>query len=228
MEKHTAYYELLKQLTQAACPICALATRRTRAYLERYLEEGVVHEDTWDGLVASGAWCGRHAHAIKSFEDGLAVALFYGHMLKKKIANLKAGEALLPHVPGLAIAPGLLGRIRGDAGQLQCPACSIEQETERTQAHLVAKALEEPEAVAAMLAHPGFCLSHVDMILERAALTHKVAFAAQQSSKLQALADELELFVRRSEHGASEPIGIERDAWKRVLGRYYGLSLGEG
>ncbi len=42
MEKHTAYYELLKQLAQPACPVCALAARRTHAFLERYLEEGVV------------------------------------------------------------------------------------------------------------------------------------------------------------------------------------------
>lgn len=228
MEKHTAYYELLKQLTSPDCPICALAARRTHAFLERYLEEGVVHEDTWDNLVAAGAWCGRHAHEIEGFDDGLAVALFYGHLLKKKMEALNAGQPLLPQTPGVASSLGLMGKLRGEAAQIQCPACSIEQETERTQAHLVSKALGEAEAVAAMQAHPGFCLSHVDLVLERAAPTLKAAFSAQQSAKLKALADELELFVRRSEHGATEPIGEERDAWKRALRRYYGLTLGEG
>jgi hypothetical protein len=227
MEKHTAYYELLEQLAQPACPICALAARRTHAFLERYLDEGVVHEDTWDRLVASGAWCGRHAREIEGFDDGLAVSLFYGYLLKKKIAALTAGQSLLPEVPGQASAPGVLNRLRGRQGQLQCPACGIEHETERTQAHLVAKALDEPEAVAALQAHPGLCLGHVDLVLERSAGAPKAAFAAQQSAKLQALADELELFVRRNEQGATEPIGAERDAWKRVLQRYYGLTLGE-
>jgi len=226
MEKHTAYYELLKQLAQPACPICALAARRTHAFLERYLEEGVVHEDTWDNLVAAGAWCGRHAREIEGFDDGLAVSLFYGHMLKLKMAALSAGQPLLPQTPGQAATPGFVGRLRGEAAQIQCPACSIEQETERTQAHLVAKALEESEAVAAMQSHPGFCLSHVDLVLERATEALKPAFVAQQNTKLKALAEELELFVRRSEHGATEPIGAERDAWKRALQRYYGLSLG--
>jgi hypothetical protein len=227
MEKHTAYYELLKQLAQPGCPICALAARRTHAFLERYLDEGVVHEDTWDRLVASGGWCGRHAGEIAGFDDGLAVSLFYGFLMKRKAAALKAGEKLQAHTPGQAADAGLLGRLSGREAQLKCPACGIEQETERTQAHLVAKALEEGEAVAAMQAHAGFCLGHVDLVLERAAEKHRAAFSAQQSVKLQALADELELFVRRSEHGATEPIGEERDAWKRALRRYYGLSLGE-
>jgi hypothetical protein len=227
MEKHTAYYELLKQLAQPACPICALAARRTHAFLERYLDEGVVHEDTWDRLVASGAWCGRHARKIEGFDDGLALSIFYGYLLKKKVAALASGQGLLPEAPGQASAPGILDRLRGRQGQLQCPACGIEHETERTQAHLLAKALEEPEALAALQAHPGLCLAHVDLVLERAVTVHKAAFAAQQGAKLQVLADELELFVRHSEHGATEPIGTERDAWKRALQRYYGLSLGE-
>jgi hypothetical protein len=230
MEKHMAYYELLKQLAQPACPVCALAARRTHAFLERYLEEGVVHEDTWDRLAAAGGWCGRHAREIEGFDDGLAVALFYGHLLKKKEAALKAGQSLLPHEPGRAAAPGWLDRLRGAEAQLACTACDIEQETERTQAHLVAKALEEPEAVAAMQAHPGFCLGHVDLVLARTSGEAKAAFAAQQGAKLQALADELELFVRHSEHsstGSGQVFGAERDAWKRALRRYYGLKLGE-
>lgn len=227
MEKHTAYYELLKQLGQPDCPICALAHRRTHAFLERYLDEGVVHEDTWDRLVAAGGWCGRHAHEIEGFDDGLAVSLFYGYLLKKKTEALHAGKPLLPHTPGTIEASTMLGRLRGQDAQLECPACAIEHETERTQAHLVAKALDESEAVAAMDAHPGFCLGHVDLVLQRADEKHRAAFRAQQSKKLQTLADELELFVRRSEHGATEPIGAERDAWKRALKRYYGLSLGE-
>ena len=227
MEKHTAYYELLKQLNQAACPICALAGRRTHAFLDRYLEEGVVHEDTWDRLAASGGWCGRHALEIRGFDDGLAVALFYGHLLKEKISILRQGKPLLPQVPGQGASPGLIERLRGAEAQLACPACGIQQETERTQAHLVAKALGEPEAVAAMQAHPGFCLSHVDMVLARAAETDKAAFIVQQSSKLETLAAELELFVRRSAHGSTEALGAEQDAWKRALQRYYGLGLGE-
>ena len=227
MEKHTAYYELLKQLGQAPCPICALAARRTHAYLERYLEEGVVHEDTWDRLVASDGWCGQHALEIRGFDDGLAVALFYGHLLKKKIALLQQGKPLQPQVPGVPVAPGLMGRLRGAEAQLACPACGIQQETERTQAHLVATALGEAEAVAAMQAHPGFCLSHVDLVLARAADSHKAAFIVQQSAKLEALAAELELFVRRSSHGSKEALGPEQDAWKRALQRYYGLGLGE-
>jgi hypothetical protein len=70
-------------------------------------------------------------------------------------------------------------------------------------------------------------LSHEDLVLERATAAHKAAFVAQQSAKLQILADELELFVRRSDNTATEPIGAERDAWKRALKRYYGLTLGE-
>ena len=230
MEKHTAYYELLKQLGQPDCPICALAHRRTHAFLERYLDEGVVHEDTWDRLAAAGGWCGRHAQEIEGFDDGLAVSLFYGHLLKRRMDALHAGKALLPHPPGAVQASTLLGRLRGDAVQLECPACAIEHETERTQAHLVAKALDESEAVAAMAAHPGFCLGHVDLVLQRADDKHHAAFRAQQSKKLQALADELELFVRRSEHPSTSPgqaeFGAERDAWKRALKRYYGLGLG--
>jgi hypothetical protein len=223
MEKHTAYYELLKQLASPDCPVCALAARRTRAFLQRYLEEGVVHEDTWDRLAAAGGWCGRHAADVRGLDDGVAVALFYKHLLKKKAADLAAGKALLPVAPGVAHKAGLFG----GTAQAQCPACGIEHETVGTQSHLLSQALAEPEAQAALDKHPGLCLSHVDTVLARAAAPLRAAFVAQQAEKLRVLETELELFIRRSEHGATEPIGTERDAWKRALKRYYGLGLGD-
>jgi hypothetical protein len=227
MEKHTAYYELLKQLAQADCPVCALAARRTHSFLERYLDEGVVNEESWDRLVAAGAWCARHARELESFDDGLALSIFYGFLFKKKAEALAQGKALQAFTPGVALEPGPLGRLSGAPRQGCCPACEIEHETERTQAHLLAQALAEAEVQAVLERHPGLCLAHVDLVLQRCSTALKDGFIRQQSAKLGNLAAELELFVRRSEHGATEPLGAERDAWKRALRRYYGPALGE-
>ena len=89
MEKHRAYYELLDKLDAGpGCPICLSVHRALDSYLNGYLEEGVTDETNWGALKAAEGWCGRHAHQLEGKADGLAVALFYGHLLEEAEAAI--------------------------------------------------------------------------------------------------------------------------------------------
>lgn len=222
MEKHTAYFNLLEQLRDGACPVCALVSKAVQGLLERYLEESVVHEDTWDNLKAAGGWCARHAKRLESQGDGLAVSLFYGHLLEQAATGLERGEAPAPPPRSDAAAQGWLASLASGPRRPPCPGCAMETDVERTQSRLLGLGLGEAELWAALESHPGLCLGHVASVAGQAGAKED-SFTRQQAAKLKALAAELELFVRKSEHGAKEPMGAEADAWRRALRRYYGL-----
>lgn len=222
MEKHTAYFNLLEQLRDPACPVCVLVSRAVQGLLERYLEESVVHEDTWDNLKAAGGWCARHAKRLEGQGDGLAVSLFYGHLLEQAASDFGRGKAPAPPPRGFAAEPGWLAGLISGPQRPPCPGCAMEADVERTQSRLLGLGLDEAELWAALEAHPGLCLEHVATVAGQAGAKED-AFTRQQAAKLKVLAAELELFVRRSEHGAKEAMGAEADAWRRALRRYYGL-----
>lgn len=221
MEKHRAYYELLDRLAQGpGCPVCASVAAAMDGYLNGYLEEGVTDEQNWGALKAAGGWCGRHARQLEAKADGLAVALFYGHLIEEAEAAI--------HDTGskLAKVRALLGADR----PAPCPGCRRERESEAGWAHLLAAAAAEPEAQARMAPHLELCVPHLRLCL-RYAQGPALAFLRQdQGAKLKALRAELELFVRRTGHGSQgrEPLGGERDSWARALRRWYGLHWGAG
>ena len=221
MEKHSAYYNLLEQLRLPDCPVCALASHAVDGLLVRYLDESVVHEDSWDRLKAAGGWCARHGRKLQDHGDGLAVSLFYGHLLGEEARLLEAGRPG-PTAPGEGAATKGWLQGLGAKAKPPCPACAVEADTEGTEVRLLALGLEESEFWQALQAHPGLCVGHGRAVLSQAG-PRKEDFARWQASRLSALAAELELFVRKSDHDSKEAMGAEADAWQRALRRYYGV-----
>jgi hypothetical protein len=147
---------------------------------------------------------------LEGFSDGLAVALFYRHELRKRIARLGKKEGG--------------GWFSKKAETKPCPACVYEFEIEAGQAQLLSSALGEPEFKSAMQAHPGPCLPHAEAILLRLSGGAAAEFKAYASQKLEALCAELDEIVRKSDYQNTEKMGPEGDAWKRALRRLYGPS----
>lgn len=213
MEKHRAYFELMERLPAGGCAVCSLLRDGLDSYLNGYLEEGVTDEDNWGALKAAQGWCGRHARQLEAKADGLAVALFYGHLLQESLESLPRGPGLLE---------GLRRRLARPAAP--CPGCRREAEAEGGWALLVARAAGEPDAQALMRAHLELCVPHLRLALARARGGAADWLRRDQAGKLGALRAELELFTRKtSQDGRGRgPLGPEADSWKRVLRRWYG------
>jgi hypothetical protein len=214
MEKHRAYYELLDRLPLGGCVICRAVGAGMDSYLNAYLEEGVTDEDNWGALKAAHGWCGRHARRLEAKADGLAVALFYGHLIEESLAQALGPLSALGRLKD-ALAPGR---------PAACPGCQRERESEASHCHLMAQAAGEAEAQGPMRAHLQLCLPHFRDSLRRASGPALAFLRDDQGGKLKALRGELELFVRKTSHDGSlrEPLGAEADSWKRALKRWYG------
>lgn len=221
MEKHRAYYELLDRLSAGpGCPICGHVHGAMDSYLNGYLEEGVTDEANWGALKAAQGWCGRHAHQIEAKADGLAVALFYGHLIDETLATVEMG-------PGkLAKLKAVLG---GTSKPVPCPGCLREHEAETGQAHLLANAAGEAEAQDKMRPALQLCVPHLRLVLRYATGEGEAFIRQDQGGKLRALRAEMELFTRKTSHDGrgKEELGPEKDSWKRGLKRWYGLNWGE-
>lgn len=219
MEKHRAYFELLERIPLGGCPLCGAVRSGMDSYLRSYLEEGVTDEKNWGALKAAQGWCSRHARQLEAKADGLAVALFYGHLLEESLAQVEAGEGKLERLKA-ALAPGR---------PAPCPGCLRERESESGWAHLLARAAAEEEAQAPMRAHMRLCIGHLRLALRFAFGAGLAFLRLDQGAKLRALALETSEFVRKT--GANgrgkEPLGAEADSWKRALRAWYGLQWGD-
>jgi hypothetical protein len=208
LEKHTSYYNLLEQLKDRACPVCEQARKSVQSFLDTYLYEGVNDDTNWNRLSAAGGWCARHAGQMEAFSDGLAVALFYRHEIRKRIQELGAKKEG--------------GWFSKKELKPPCPACVTQAEIEASQAHLLARAFEEPEFKAALEAHPGLCLPHAEAVLRQLKGAPAEAFKALSATQLEALCAELDEIVKKSDYRNLEKMGSEGDSWRRALARVYG------
>ena len=218
VEKHRAYFELLERLPQGGCFVCGAVRSGMDSYLRTYLEEGVTNEKSWGALKASQGWCARHARQLEAKADGLAVALFYGHLIQEALTRM---DPL-----------GKMDRLRAAFSAdkpTPCPGCLREHESETSWAHLVAQAAGEPEAQGPIRADLCLCVGHLRLAL-RFAQGEALAFLrADQEAKLRVLAAENAEFVRKTGTNGrgSEPLSpAETDSWKRALRAWYGLHWG--
>jgi hypothetical protein len=208
LEKHTSYFNLLEQLKDPACPICVQVYKSLQRFLDTYLYEGVNDDTNWNRLSACGGWCSRHGRQLEAFSDGLAVALFYRHEIRKRIKNLgekksKGWFAATPAAP-------------------PCPACVYQSEVESVQIRLFCSAWSESEFRQAMESHPGLCLPHIEAALSQMPSAQAGEFKAQSSLKLEALCRELDTMVAKSDYRSEGRMGAEGGAWKRALRRVFG------
>lgn len=212
MEKHSAYFNLLEALRQDPdCPICGQTAKAMRGFLDSYLYEGVVDDGHWNRLVASSGWCARHAHALEGFSDGLAVSLFYRHLLRLGVKALSRPKNLWQR--WFASKP------------LPCPACEHETQMEAGLLRLLTEAAGEQEFWEALCAHSGPCLPHAQALVDGSGhliRARRAELILLLQAKLEALCAELDEFVRKSDHQSSERMGAEAGAWKRALRRTYG------
>jgi hypothetical protein len=214
VEKHTAYFNLLEQLAKPGCPICGQVDGSLKSFLDSYLYESVTDEKTWGRLLESEGYCARHCRELARFSDGLAVALFYRHLLRRKNKDL-------PRIKPSAFRK-LWGCLYLKSAQALCPACQQEAEVETAQARLMRQALEEPEFVQAWKAQAGLCLPHIALVAAEP-FEFRGEFLRVEAEKSEALCRELDEIVRKNDHRVNEKMEKEGDAWMRALNKMHGI-----
>lgn len=211
LEKHTAYFNLLDQLKDRACPVCVQTRLSLKSFLDSYLYEGVNDDSHWNNLSAAGGWCACHARILENFSDGLAVSLFYRHEIRKRL-----------NVLGKEAKKG--GFFSKKKEKPPCPACVYQIEVESGQIHLLSLSLGESEFWRAFEEHPGLCLPHTQGVLMHLEGSEAEKFKVLALGKLESLCAELDEIVKKHDYRNTEKMGAEGDAWKRALSRVYGLS----
>jgi hypothetical protein len=210
MEKHTAYYNLIEQLSREGCPVCEQVLESLTSFLDSYLYEGVNDRDNWNHLVASDGYCPRHCSMMEGFSDGLAVSLFYGHLYKERLKGLGKSEKR-----------GLFASKKIEP----CPACTYEAEIESTQVLLFTQAMGESDFREAYEKNDGLCLLHTRQACALAG-DHVEPLKVLAQKKLGPVIAELDEYVRKSDHRNTEKMGAEGAAWKQALRKFYGIRYG--
>lgn len=195
---------LLHALQEPQCAVCSLAADAARQYLRGVLGDGVNDVDVRADWRSRGGLCGKHWRVWRSLETP---ALSSTVLLRDLLAHRMNGGAAAP-------APGWLKARRQPNTHDQvtaCPACERERAASERYRSALAR-IDAAQLQAALDAGRGFvCVRDLHALPQCAA---RDLFEA----RLQRLLDDLDVYLRRSDHRfAHEPMADAGDAWLRAM-----------
>lgn len=196
-------------LEQGICPICYLTSEAEYRYLDTLLYEKMNNGAIRAALARSRGFCRYHTYRLIEIGG-------YGTNVKLAILYKDLVHAMADEVNAL--------KERGSQGQEAqegCPACRIVADTERPHAHVLLASLRYEEGREAYQRSFGLCMPHFFGIYGAAPRETRAFLKEDQRARLEALADDLGEFIRKSVV-KDEAFGAERDAWQRVIHQYAG------
>lgn len=211
-EKHIPYYVVLDALKQSqGCFLCSLEAQSLDSYFETLLYEHVNDPDVRKNLKVSAGYCNRHASRLLKRGDSFGTSILYSDHVERfldEIENLTAStkqreknkrEIWLNH-----------------AG---CPACSFQLETRRRHIEVFTEWFDESEMLDAFHKAKGICIPHffeVYFFLTKKEKREELCSIVRK--KYEELRDDLRELQRKNNWRFSrEPMGKERDSWKRAV-----------
>lgn len=218
--------ELREAMAGWGCPLCRLADRAERNFIDSLSYERVLDLKTRAALQAARGLCAAHSRQWQNLQGGaLGVAIVYRVAVLDLLRETEA--ALQP-------SGGFLRRGR-DAAQLArdleasgpCPVCEIGHSTAQRFADLLLKDIAAPEVQALLQACGGLCLPHLRMTLSQpgAGKTYRQVLDAQRAA-WQTLLGEVDEFIRKNDYRfRHEPLtDQEADSWIRAIDTLVGQS----
>jgi len=204
-------------VAEPGCIVCIPAAAAARQYLRGVLGDGVNDVELRAQWRQRGGLC-RHHWQVWRWLD--APALSSSVLLRDLLPSVWAARSPAGGAASVdASAPWWRTLVERQPvlanATVDCPACELEQVAE--QRYLSALARLDPERLSAALAvGPGFaCLRH---LAELPPGTPAGGVREQLEERLQSIVDDLETFLRRSDHRfAHEPMGQAGDAWLRAI-----------
>jgi len=218
---------------QGRCPICALNERDERRYIDIALYDQVTNV-TWRAQIRDArGFCAPHTTRIlDEGRSALGIALIADDLVKTLREKLQSGSPEGGRTwSRLRGAFGGAGRALAAAlrGTQPCPLCA--HLLQQTPVHLrsLLQDLATEVGQAAYAPSPGLCVAHLVGAFEIDEFEAGGAFLTQHQQHVwQALEAELQEFIRKSDYQhAGEPIGEERDAWRRAFRLLAGWQSGQ-
>ncbi len=234
------YLDLKAAFQTEWCPLCCEMARATAKYMRHFVREGKSDAGVWEGLLRSRGLCHRHALVMlraeaSEYGDGLSTATLYDWLLDDLLRTVE-GEAAAGSPRGwrdlfrrdgepLPTTRRLVERL---APSGPCQACVHLEEYEKAAAwgfqRFVAPSGGEAEFREGFERAAPLCLPHFRAVLietvDEATLNYLIDV---QERKLQALSRELKEYLRKHNYQYShEPMGREKDSWRRALRAFVG------
>lgn len=224
--------ELRDVMATWGCPLCRLADKAERTFIESLNYERVLDLKTRDHLKASRGLCRRHGEMWRQVQgSALGIAIVY------RISVLD----LLRDSAGAAekVSSGGLLRRRDRAADLAqalsaaepCPACVVGEQTLSRYGAVLLRDVPDPALQRHLVACGGLCLPHLrDVLGMRGANRVLEPLLACHREAWEQLMGELEEYIRKNDYRfTGEPISTaEGRSWTRALALLTGLVPREG
>ena len=215
------------------CPICALNDRDERRYIDTMLYDQVTNVQ-WRGQIrAARGFCAPHTTRIlDEGRSALGVALIAEDVLKTLREQLEAGSPQAPSAWGRLIGSlnagsrSLAARLRRTA---PCPLCAHLRQQTPVHLRSLLQDLETAEGRRAYQSSAGLCVPHLVATLDTGEPAGGVPIVVERQLTIwRQLEAELQEFIRKNDYQfTGEPIGAERDAWRRAYRLLAGWQLGQ-
>jgi len=217
--------ELRAAMASQGCPLCRLATKAERAFVDSLNYERVLDLGTRDALKASRGLCDQHSRFWQHVQgSALGVALVYRISLLDLLRDTEADK----------VQAGPVFRRRGRAStaasrlvaEAPCPACTIGDDTSARFGGQLLVDIRDADVQALLVACGGLCLPHLRQVLtlKGAERVYELLMRAQRQAWAQ-LTGELEEFIRKNDYRfADESMTPQEGAsWTRALDALVGL-----
>ncbi len=230
MKKYTPHLgqaSLVEACAQSGCPICGIGKKSVNAYLQMVMAAYVDAPDLRQQLCDSWGYCHNHAWMLSTVERGnlLTISIMYNDILEREAQKALARGSVKKKSGGLM--QGLFkGKKLSQALQhlpLQriCPACELIVDIEANALKIMLKALvqKDNQMRDALRNSDGICFPHLNLAIELAqdqAVSEILLTLSKE--KLAKIREELSEFIRKHDYRFQhEPIGEEKQGWKRAL-----------
>jgi hypothetical protein len=162
---HIDYHVVLETLRDRSdqCPLCSFIERGEKSYFESMLYSWVGTEGFQDRFLAADGFCPAHAHRLSDRNDGVAVAMLYGPLLKHRQSWLEHERygRLRRFIHRLRTARDRKPTARGERAHPDaCPLCEQVKTWEESFLRNLSRHEREEDLRTAFRAGYGLCLPH--------------------------------------------------------------------
>jgi len=222
--------EFRAAMASHGCPLCRLATKAERTFIESLNYERVLDLKTRDALKASRGLCDQHSRVWQHVQgSALGVAIVYRISVLDLLRDTETDKLQ----PGPVFRRrGRHGRASTTAGRLEaeasCPACTIGEDTAARFGGQLLEDIRDAEVQALFVACGGLCLPHLRQVLmlRGAERVYELLLRTQRRAWAQ-LMGELDEFIRKNDYRfADESMTPEEGAsWTRAIDALVGLEV---
>lgn len=224
-----SYYDFMEACAEPGCPLCALLLRDAHRYLDSMLYEYVTKPDTNDMFRAARGLCNVHNWQLMDFgAQVLGVAILQDaaldEVLKLIVANPAQAQSALSRWLGSTAKNSPTALADKLEPERPCPVCDTAAASERRYLEAINDYLTDERFQAAFRDSAGLCLPHFRAALRQT--TSPLALETLLTLQVaiwQKLKTDLETFITKNDYRyAGQPMGVERDSWRRALGSLAG------